>query len=80
MNKEDILTNLKITCKQNNININEIFKLYLSQELNDCDIDRLIEEDYETLWDNQPSIEEDENLAFAIQHTKDIYNILRGEF
>ena len=36
----------------------------------------MLEEDYEVLWDYQPSLEENEELAFAIQHARDIYDTL----
>ena len=35
-----------------------------------------LEMEYETLWDMQPSLEEDEDKAFAIQHARDIYDVL----
>lgn len=37
-----------------------------------------LKEDYNTLWDLQPTIEEDEENAFAIQHARDIYDVLLG--
>ncbi len=37
-----------------------------------------LKEDYNTLWDLQPTIEEDEEKAFAIQHARDIYDVLLG--
>lgn len=35
-----------------------------------------IEEDYQKLWDMQPSIEENEEMAFVIQHMRDILDML----
>lgn len=35
-----------------------------------------LKRDYEVLWDMQPAIEEDEDKAFAIQHARDIYDVL----
>lgn len=35
-----------------------------------------IDEDYQKLWDMQPSIEENEEMAFVIQHMRDILDML----
>jgi hypothetical protein len=48
---------------------------------NDTDIfTESLEEEYDLLWDLQPSLEEDEDHAFAVQHARDIYDVLLGRF
>lgn len=89
MKIEDILTNLEITCSQNNISIQDVVLLYLIGRLNLRDnyytTEQLInkfrldlQEDHDLLWDLQPELEDDEDHAFAVQHARDIYNILVG--
>lgn len=36
----------------------------------------LLKENYSTLWDIQPTIEENEELAHTIQNQRDLLNIL----
>lgn len=81
----DIVTNARITCKQNNIEFNDFLRLCIKDELgldlNDLDFfTKSLEEEYELLWDLQPSLEEDEDHAFAVQHARDIYDVLLGRF
>lgn len=89
MKIEDILTNLEITCSQNDVDIQDVVLLYLIGRLNLRDnyytTEQLInkfkldlQEEHDTLWDLQPAIEEDEDHAFAVQHARDIYNVLVG--
>jgi uncharacterized protein YaaN involved in tellurite resistance len=92
MKIEDILTNLEDTCSQNDINIQDVVLLYIMGELTFVDwlekyqtlqqqVDEFrlsLEEEHDLLWDLQPTIEEDEEHAFAVQHARDIYNILVG--
>lgn len=89
MKIEDILTNLEITCEQNNKNIEDVILLYLMKQLNIYEYFSTTEqaihkfrldlqEDHDLLWDLQPTIEDDEDHAFAVEHTRDIYNILVG--
>ena len=88
MKIDDILTNLEITCSQNNVDIQDIVLLYLMERLQIVDYDNLqyqlnkfrldMQEDHDMLWDLQPTIEDDEDHAFAVQHARDIYNILVG--
>ena len=33
-------------------------------------------DEYKTLWDNQPTLEENEELALTIQHMRDLIEIL----
>lgn len=33
-------------------------------------------EEYKTLWDNQPTLEENEELAMTIQHMRDLIELL----
>lgn len=81
----DIVTNARITCEQNNIEFNDFLRLCIKEELG-LDLDDLdfftksLEEEYELLWDLQPSLEEDEDHAFAVQHARDIYDVLLGRF
>lgn len=52
----------------------------INEELGDLyKIKENIREEYDTLWGMQPKIEEDEEKAFAIQHVRDLYDILLGE-
>lgn len=37
-----------------------------------------LEREYDILWEMQPSLEEDEDKAFAVQHARDIYDVLLG--
>lgn len=81
----DIVTNARITCEQNNIEFNDFLRLCIKDELgldlNDLDFfTKSLEEEYELLWDLQPSLEEDEDHAFAVQHARDIYDVLLGRF
>jgi hypothetical protein len=89
MKIEDILTNLEITCDQNNIDIQDVVLLHIIKQLNlsfyGYTTEQLInkfrldlQEEHDTLWDLQPAIEDDEDHAFAVQHARDIYNVLVG--
>jgi hypothetical protein len=89
MRIEDILTNLEITCEQNNIDIQDVVLLHIIKQLNlqfyGYTTEQLInkfrldlQEEHDLLWDLQPTIEDDEDHAFAVQHARDIYNILVG--
>ena len=88
MKIDDILTNLEITCSQNNVDIQDVVLLYLMERLQIVDYDNLqyqlnkfrldMQEEHDMLWDLQPTIEDDEDHAFAVQHARDIYNILAG--
>lgn len=91
MKIEDILTNLEITCSQNNISTQDVVLLYIMCKLNvlweekyetfQQQIDKFkqhLKEEHDLLWDLQPTLEDDEDHAFAVQHARDIYNILVG--
>ena len=89
MKIEDILTNLEITCSQNNVDIQDVVLLHIIKQLNlefyGYTTEQLInkfrldlQEEHDLLWDLQPAIEEDEDHAFAVQHARDIYNVLVG--
>lgn len=88
MKIEDILTNLEITCSQNNISTQDVVLLYIMERLQIVDFDDLqyqlnkfrldLQEEHDLLWDLQPELEDDEDHAFAVQHARDIYNILVG--
>ena len=88
MKLEDILTNLEITCSQNDINIQDVVLLYFMERLRIVGYDDLqlslnkfrldLQEEHDLLWDLQPTLEEDEDHAFAVQHARDIYNLLIG--
>ena len=88
MKIEDILTNLFVTCEQNNQSIQDVVLLYVMSRLQLIDYDntqydlrefkQLLRKEHDTLWDLQPAIEDDEDHAFAVQHARDLYNILVG--
>lgn len=88
MKIEDILTNLEITCSQNDVNIQDVVLLYFMERLCIVGYDNLqqsltkfrldLQEEHDLLWDLQPTLEDDEDHAFAVQHARDIYNILVG--
>ena len=89
MKLSDIVANARITCEQNNVEFNDFLKLCIMEELgidnqfNPKDTDifaESLEEEYDLLWDLQPTIEEDEDHAFAVQHARDIYDVLLGRF
>ena len=92
MKLSDIVANARITCKQNNFEFNDFLKLCIMEELGidnqfnpndkeDTDIfAESLEEEYDLLWDLQPSLEEDEDHAFAVQHARDIYDVLLGRY
>ena len=92
MTISDIVTNARITCEQNNVEFNDFLKLCMMEELGidnqfnpndkeDTDIfAESLEEEYDLLWDLQPTLEEDEDHAFAVQHARDIYDVLLGRF
>lgn len=89
MKLSDIVANARITCEQNNVEFNDFLKLCIMEELgidnqfNSEDTDifaESLEEEYNLLWDLQPTIEEDEDHAFAVQHARDIYDVLLGRF
>lgn len=88
MKIEDILTNLFITCEQNNQSIQDVVLLYVMSQLQLIDYDNIqydlhefrqcLRKEHDLLWDLQPELEDDEDHAFAVQHARDIYNILVG--
>lgn len=92
MDRQNILSNLEITCKQNDITIEDVIVQFITnkmigtfdnKEINEChfnDTKKMLNEEQDSLWDLQPTIEDDEEHAFAVQHARDIYNILLGEF
>lgn len=89
MKLSDIVANARITCEQNNVEFNDFLKLCIMEELgidnqfNSEDTDifaESLEEEYDLLWDLQPTIEEDEDHSFAVQHARDIYDVLLGRF
>ena len=85
---EDILTNLFVTCEQNNQSIQDVVLLYVMSRLQLIDYDntqydlrefkQLLRKEHDLLWDLQPELEDDEDHAFAVQHARDLYNILVG--
>lgn len=92
MKLSDIVANARITCEQNNIQFDDFLKLCIMEELGidnqfnpndkeDTDIfAESLEEEYDLIWDLQPTLEEDEDHAFAVQHARDIYDVLLGRF
>lgn len=73
-------------CKQENINIKDLLIYCIFSEYPISTIDeehgsiekciKELKEDYDTLWSIQPTLEDNEEVAFAIQHARDIYNVL----
>lgn len=87
MKIENIKTNLKIMCEQNNITYEDFLIYCLHENTFDCvnNFDKTLSaiktemnDEYNLLWDLQPSLEEDEEHAFAIQHARDIIDTLLG--
>lgn len=85
MNKYDyILENLDNMLEQNNISMNNLLIYYLLDRLNihqdpSKSIEEMInkfkldtQEDCDLIWDYYPTLEEDEEHSFAIQHICDI--------
>jgi len=89
MNKRDILSNLEITCEQNNVNIIDIMALYIAKRFGmdiypDQDetilkVRRMLIDSDDILWNMQPSLEENEETAFGVQHARDVLNIFLGD-
>lgn len=83
---ENIKRMLQHICKQEEINVRDFLVYYIFSEypvstidedygsIKDC-IDEL-KLDEEFLWSIQPTLEENEEVAFAIQHARDIYDVL----
>ena len=75
-------------CKEKNISWTDamIYMIYSEypiavidekdEDIQDCFA--WLESDYNILSDAQPTLEEDEELAFAIQHARDIFDVLLG--
>ena len=80
-----ILENAEKLCNQENISLSDLATLIIMKELNLLDYHSLetfkqsLEEEHDTIWDLQPTLEEDLEHALAVQHARDIINILRGE-
>lgn len=83
---EDIKQNFGKMCRDKNICWTDalIYMIYseypiavIGEEQGDVEKCRKdIIRDYDELWKAQPSLEENEDLAFAIQHTRDICDVL----
>lgn len=83
---EDIKMRFIRECNDNNIHWTDalLYMIYseypigiINPELGSLNqVKKGLEMEYETLWDMQPSLEEDEDKAFAIQHARDIYDVL----
>lgn len=85
---EDIKYKFKNMCKDKNISWTDalIYMIYSEypiavidekdEDIQDCFA--WLESDYNILSDAQPTLEEDEELAFAIQHARDIIDVLLG--
>lgn len=83
---ENIKRTLQHICKQEEINVRDFLVYYIFSKCPISTIDedygtiedciRELKEDYNTLWSIQPAIEENEEVAFAIQHARDIYDVL----
>ena len=85
---EDVKYKFKNMCKEKNISWTDamIYMIYSEypiavidekdEDIQDCFA--WLESDYNILSDAQPTLEEDEELAFAIQHARDIFDVLLG--
>lgn len=85
---EDAKYKFKNMCKEKNISWTDamIYMIYSEypiavidekdEDIQDCFA--WLESDYNILSDAQPTLEEDEELAFAIQHARDIIDVLLG--
>jgi hypothetical protein len=86
---ENVKQHLIHICKQEDITLSQALRYIIYSEYPIGTIDELggddketiqeLKEDYNLLWDLQPTIEDDEEHAFAIQHARDIYDILIGD-
>ena len=83
---EDIITNARIACKQNDIEFNDFLIGCVMKELTHKtptqeDTERFykyLEYEYDLIWEIEPTLEEDH--ALAVQHARDIYDVLLGRF
>ena len=83
---EDLKKMMQSICKQNNMNIKDLLIYCIFSEYPISTIDEEhgaieecineLKEDYDTIWGIQPTLEDNEEVAFAIQHARDIYNVL----
>lgn len=88
MRIDEILTHLEDICEHNNKSVHDVVLLYVMSQLQLIDYDniqydlhefrQLLRKEHDLLWDLQPTLEDDEDHAFAVQHARDIYNILVG--
>ena len=86
---EDLKMKFIDMCEEKNIDFRDemlymIFSEYpigvINEELGNLnEIKNNLRDEYDTLWNMQPSLEEDEEKAFAIQHVRDMYDVLLGE-
>lgn len=72
-------------CEENNIHYTDLLKYIIFTELNYNaitieEMNKILEDEYLLLWDLQPTIEDDEEHAFAVQHARDIYDLLLGDY
>lgn len=83
---EDLKKMMQNICKQKNINTKDLLIYCIFSEYPISTIDEghgtikecinELKEDENTLWSIQPKIEDNEEVAFAVQHARDIYNVL----
>lgn len=83
---EDLKKMMQHICKQKDINIKDLLIYCIFSEYPISTIDeehrtteeciKELKEDYDTLWSIQPTLEDNEEVAFAIQHARDIYDVL----
>jgi hypothetical protein len=87
-----ILAQVREKCEYHNVKFSDFLKCCIADEYGFFDYDNIndekelefftksLETDYDLIWDLQPAIEDDEEHAFAVQHARDIYDILLGRF
>lgn len=83
---EDLKQKFIMMCDEHNIPYKDVIIYCIYSEYPIATIDERtgdieeckheLSEDYSELWEAQPKIEDDENKAFAIQHARDIYDVL----
>lgn len=74
----NIAMKMEIECENKNIDIKKVILYYFAEKMNLSiqQLKILLKENYSTLWDIQPTIEENEEVANAIQNIRELLNIL----
>lgn len=93
MQIRDVIVCAKQLCKQEHIKVTDLVCALIMEDAGVFDytydneqhykreIDLFkegLDKDYDILWDMQPTLEEDEEQAMAIQHIRDVIDIILG--